>query len=161
PACDGTVLAGGAAKIYAGRPEARDLLPLPRRTGFAGCGCRVRIQAAAGGTSFVRGLERPMNQIDLNGQVAVITGGAQGIGFAIASRLVKSGAKVSLWDMRDDVLKQAVAELGAAASSQMVNIADYDQVANAVAETEKLLGRIDILVNSAGIAGKNAPLDEY
>jgi 3-oxoacyl-[acyl-carrier protein] reductase len=102
-----------------------------------------------------------MNQIDLNGQVAVITGGAQGIGFAIAKRLVASGAKVSLWDMNADLLKGAVAELGAAASSIVVNIADYDAIAAAVAKVEAELGKLDILVNSAGIAGKNAPLDEY
>jgi 3-oxoacyl-[acyl-carrier protein] reductase len=102
-----------------------------------------------------------MNQIDLNGQVAVVTGGAQGIGFAIAARLVKSGAKVSLWDMNADLLAKAKAELGDAASTAIVNIADYDAVAKATADVEKALGRIDILVNSAGIAGKNAPLDEY
>jgi NAD(P)-dependent dehydrogenase (short-subunit alcohol dehydrogenase family) len=102
-----------------------------------------------------------MNQIDLNGQVAVVTGGAQGIGFAIAARLVKSGAKVSLWDMNADLLAKAKAELGDAASTAVVNIADYDAVAKATADVEKALGKIDILVNSAGIAGKNAPLDEY
>ncbi|RYE77272.1 MAG: SDR family oxidoreductase [Hyphomicrobiales bacterium] len=102
-----------------------------------------------------------MNQIDLNGQVAVITGGAQGIGFAIAKRFVASGAKVCLWDMNAGLLDSATAELGAAASSVTVNVANYDEVAAAVAETEKTLGRIDILVHSAGIAGKNAPLDEY
>jgi NAD(P)-dependent dehydrogenase (short-subunit alcohol dehydrogenase family) len=102
-----------------------------------------------------------MNQIDLNGQVAVITGGAQGIGFAIARRLVASGAKVCLWDMNAELLESAKAELGAAASSATVNVANYDQVAAAVTETEKTLGSLDILVHSAGIAGKNAPLDEY
>ena len=102
-----------------------------------------------------------MNQIDLNGQVAVITGGAQGIGFAIARRLVASGAKVSLWDMNADLLASAKAELGAAASSVTVNVANYDQVAASVTEVEKTLGSLDILVHSAGIAGKNAPLDEY
>ena len=102
-----------------------------------------------------------MNQIDLNGQVAVITGGAQGIGFAIASRLVKSGAKVSLWDMNADLLAKAKAELGEAASTIEVNITNYDAVAAAVAEVESKLGKLDILVHSAGIAGKNAPLDEY
>ncbi|HEY9009426.1 MAG TPA: SDR family NAD(P)-dependent oxidoreductase [Devosia sp.] len=102
-----------------------------------------------------------MNQIDLNGQVAVITGGAQGIGFAIAKRLVASGAKVSLWDMRDDLLATAVAELGDAASSVAVNITDYDAVKDAVAKVEGDFGKLDILVHSAGIAGKNAPLDEY
>jgi 3-oxoacyl-[acyl-carrier protein] reductase len=102
-----------------------------------------------------------MNQIDLNGQVAVITGGAQGIGFAIARRLVASGAHVSLWDMNGELLDKAVAELGSAATSISVNIANYDAVSAAVAEVEKSRGSLDILVHSAGIAGKNAPLDEY
>src|SRR5688572_29287137 len=102
-----------------------------------------------------------MNQIDLNGQVAVITGGAQGIGFAIAKRLVASGAKVSLWDMNAELLASAKAELGAAASTIAVNITSYEAIAAAVAEVEKSLGKLDILVNSAGIAGKNAPLDAY
>ncbi|HEV7277332.1 MAG TPA: SDR family NAD(P)-dependent oxidoreductase [Devosiaceae bacterium] len=102
-----------------------------------------------------------MNQIDLDGRMAVITGGAQGIGFAIAARLVKSGAKVSLWDMNAELLQKAKGELGEAATTVEVNIADYDAVAKAVETTEQALGRIDILVHSAGIAGKNAPLDEY
>jgi 3-oxoacyl-[acyl-carrier protein] reductase len=102
-----------------------------------------------------------MNAIDLKGRVAVITGGAQGIGFAVAQRLVASGAKVSLWDMNAAILAEAKAALGEAASTVQVNITEYDAVAAAVAETEQALGKIDILVNSAGIAGKNAPLDEY
>jgi 2-dehydro-3-deoxy-L-rhamnonate dehydrogenase (NAD+) len=102
-----------------------------------------------------------MNQIDLDGRMAVITGGAQGIGFAIAARLVKSGARVSLWDMNAELLQKAQADLGEAATTVEVNIADYDAVARAVDATEQALGRIDILVHSAGIAGKNAPLDEY
>ena len=102
-----------------------------------------------------------MNKIDLDGQVAVVTGGAQGIGFAIARRLIDSGARVSLWDMNAEVLAAAKAELGDSASTVAVNVTSYDAVAAAVAETETKLGRIDILVHSAGIAGKNAPLDEY
>jgi 3-oxoacyl-[acyl-carrier protein] reductase len=102
-----------------------------------------------------------MNQIDLNGQAAVITGGAQGIGFAIARRLVASGARVTLWDVNGELLDAAARELGAAASGVTVDITDYAAVEAAVAETERRLGRIDILVHSAGIAGKNAPLDEY
>jgi 3-oxoacyl-[acyl-carrier protein] reductase len=102
-----------------------------------------------------------MNTIDLNGNVAVVTGGAQGIGFAIAKRLVASGAKVSLWDMNEQLLAQAAAELGAAASTVAVNITDYETVAGAVRTVESALGRIDIVINSAGIAGSNAPLDEY
>ena len=102
-----------------------------------------------------------MNRIDLEGRVAVVTGGAQGIGFAVAERLVASGARVSLWDMNADMLRSASATLGDAASSVTVEITDYDAVAAAVASVEKSLGRVDILVHSAGIAGKNAPLDEY
>jgi NAD(P)-dependent dehydrogenase (short-subunit alcohol dehydrogenase family) len=102
-----------------------------------------------------------VNAIDLADRVAVITGGAQGIGFATARRLVQSGARVSLWDLRKDLLDQAVVALGPAASAIEVNISDYDSVAAAAAQVEKSFGRLDILVNSAGIAGKNAPLEEY
>jgi 3-oxoacyl-[acyl-carrier protein] reductase len=102
-----------------------------------------------------------MNQIDLNGQVAVITGGAQGIGFAIAKRLIASGAKVCLWDMNAAVLDTAKTDLGAAASGIAVNITDPEAVKAAAAEVEGAHGKIDILVHSAGIAGKNMPLEEY
>ena len=102
-----------------------------------------------------------MNTIDLADRVAVVTGGAQGIGFAVARRLIQSGARVSLWDLRKDLLEEAVVALGPAASAIEVNIADYDSVAAAAAQVEKGFGRLDIQVNSAGIAGKNAPLDEY
>jgi 3-oxoacyl-[acyl-carrier protein] reductase len=102
-----------------------------------------------------------MNKIDLNDEVAVVTGGAQGIGFAVAQRLVVSGAKVSLWDMDAARLAEAQAQLGDAASVVALNITNYDAVAAAVAEVEGKYGRLDILVHSAGIAGKNAPLDEY
>jgi NAD(P)-dependent dehydrogenase (short-subunit alcohol dehydrogenase family) len=102
-----------------------------------------------------------MNRIDLEGKVAVVTGGAQGIGFAIARRIAASGARVSLWDLNAELLDAAVKDLGEAASSVTVNIADPDAVAGAAAEVETKLGSLDILVHSAGIAGKNAPLDEY
>lgn len=102
-----------------------------------------------------------MNQIDLAGQTAVITGGAQGFGLAVARRLVASGAKVSLWDLDAAALGKAKALLGDAASSVVVNITDYDALAAAHAAVEKSVGPVSILVNSAGIAGKNFPLDEY
>lgn len=102
-----------------------------------------------------------MNQIDLKDRVAVVTGGAQGIGLAIARRLLASGATVSLWDMNEELLEKAVLELGAGSSAITVDVTDYDRVAKAVAEVEASHGRLDILVHSAGIAGKNAPLDEY
>ena len=102
-----------------------------------------------------------MNQIDLNGKIAVVTGGAQGIGLAVARRLIASGATVSLWDMNAELLDSAVVSLGAGASAIPVNITDYAAVAAATAAVEGTLGSLDILVHSAGIAGKNAPMDEY
>jgi len=102
-----------------------------------------------------------MNAIDLTDRVAVVTGGAQGIGFAVARRLVQSGAKVSLWDLRKDLLDQAIDALGAAASAIEVDISNYASVEAAAVRVEKEFGKLDILVNSAGIAGKNAPLEEY
>jgi 3-oxoacyl-[acyl-carrier protein] reductase len=102
-----------------------------------------------------------MNQIDLVGRIAVVTGGAQGLGFAIARRLVASGAQVSLWDLNARLLADAQKELGDAASTIEVNIADYEAVAAATAQVETAFGSLDILVHSAGIAGRNAPLEEY
>jgi 2-dehydro-3-deoxy-L-rhamnonate dehydrogenase (NAD+) len=139
-------------RCYSQLPRARRLNP---------AGSRVPDALEPQQPKSLNGGRKHMNQIDLNGQVAVITGGAQGIGFAIAKRFIASGAKVVLWDMNADLLNTATSELGAAASSVTVNVANYDQVAGAVVETEKAQGRIDILVHSAGIAGKNAPLDEY
>jgi 3-oxoacyl-[acyl-carrier protein] reductase len=102
-----------------------------------------------------------MNNIDLNGQVAVVTGGAQGIGFAIAQRLIASGAKVSLWDMNAAVLETAVKALGASSSSKVVDITDLDALRRVHAEVEAEVGPVSILVNSAGIAGSNATLEDY
>ncbi len=102
-----------------------------------------------------------MNQIDLAGQVAVITGGAQGFGLATAKRLIASGARVSLWDRDAEALAKAKALLGADASSETVDITDFDGLTTAHANVEKSVGPVSILVNSAGIAGKNYPLDEY
>jgi len=102
-----------------------------------------------------------MNQIDLNGQVAVVTGGAQGIGFAVAQRLVASGAEVSLWDLSAEMPTKAVADLGPAASAVQVDIIDYDVIAAAIAPVEAELSSPDILVNSAGVAGPNFTLDEF
>jgi 2-dehydro-3-deoxy-L-rhamnonate dehydrogenase (NAD+) len=102
-----------------------------------------------------------MNKIDLDGQIAVVTGGAQGIGLAVAHRLLQSGAIVSLWDRRDDLLQKAVEALGQGASSIAVDISDPAAVQAAADKVQADLGSLDILVNSAGIAGKNAPLDQY
>ena len=98
-----------------------------------------------------------MNKIDLAGQVAVVTGGAQGLGFAIARRLIASGAKVSLWDMDADAAATAVAALGERRSSpgRRHHRSGWPRPCpSAPVETE--VGPVSILVNSAGIAGKNA-----
>jgi len=102
-----------------------------------------------------------MNKIDLQGQNAVVTGGAQGLGFAMAQRFVASGATVSLWDRDGDLLKKAVADLGDAASSETVDVTDPDALVAAHKSAEKANGPVSILVNSAGIAGPIASLDEY
>src|SRR5947208_11746227 len=102
-----------------------------------------------------------LNQIDLAGQHAVVTGGAQGIGFAIAKRLTASGASVTLWDLDVEVLQKARDALGGSTGTQTVDIADADAVVAALARTEAEGGPVSICVNSAGIAGPAAPLDAY
>src|SRR5690606_765834 len=102
-----------------------------------------------------------MNKIDLEGQVAVVTGGAQGLGFAIAHRLLASGARVSLWDRDGAVLERAVAALGTGVGQQVVDVTDLAGLERAHAATEAEAGPVSILVHSAGIAGNNATLDAY
>jgi 2-dehydro-3-deoxy-L-rhamnonate dehydrogenase (NAD+) len=103
-----------------------------------------------------------MNQIDLSGRVAVITGGAQGIGYAVAQRMLQSGARVVLWDIDAERLAQAETTLAKSAptgavTSAIVELTMPADIAAATAEAVKAHGRIDILVNNAGITGGNAP----
>jgi len=96
-----------------------------------------------------------MNKIDLIGKKAVVTGGARGIGYAIAERLLISGAECSLWDRDADELKSAAKKLSADGEVHTVRV-EIDKpasVARAVKKTVGALGTIDILVNNAGIAG--------
>ena len=99
-----------------------------------------------------------MNQIDLNKRVAVVTGGAQGIGLAIAQRLLRSGASVALWDMDGAKLAEAKTALGTLGhvSTHVVELTSEAAVAATTQETIQALGQIDILVNNAGITGGNA-----
>ena len=104
------------------------------------------------------GAERPqVNRIDLEGRVAVVTGGAQGLGFAIAERLLRSGARVVLWDIDGARLEAACATLTAAGpvSGDRVELTDDEAVGAATARALAAAGRVDILVNNAGITGGN------
>jgi 3-oxoacyl-[acyl-carrier protein] reductase len=98
-----------------------------------------------------------MNQIDLLGRVAVVTGGAQGIGYAICERFLKSGATVVIWDVDAERMHPALAALAALGpvSAQQVELTDDAAVAAATAQLATKAGRIDILVNNAGITGGN------
>jgi 2-dehydro-3-deoxy-L-rhamnonate dehydrogenase (NAD+) len=100
-----------------------------------------------------------MNQINLKGRVAVITGGAQGIGYAAAERMLSSGASVVLWDIDAARLNDAETTLGklGKVSASVVELSMEADIAAATADAVKAHGRIDILVNNAGITGGNAP----
>lgn len=103
-----------------------------------------------------------MNQIQLNGRVAVITGGARGIGEAIARRMLASGAEVVLWDQDAERLAQTTEALQAAHPARRVlgralDLSEATAVDAAAAEVVAVLGRLDILVNNAGITGGNGP----
>jgi 3-oxoacyl-[acyl-carrier protein] reductase len=102
-----------------------------------------------------------MNQLDFNGRVAVITGGAAGIGLAAAGRIATSGGQVVLWDRDATALASARGALGAACSVRALDIADADAVAEAAAAACRECGHIDVLVCSAGITGPNTALAEY
>src|SRR5689334_20306080 len=101
-----------------------------------------------------------MNEIDLKGQVAVVTGGAQGIGLAVAQRLRASGARLALWDVDEARMQQAVEALGGRdhALAVTTDITVLASVEAAAARTRQAFGETQILVHSAGIAGMNAPL---
>ena len=104
-----------------------------------------------------------MNQIDLKKRKAVITGGAQGIGLAIAVRLLESGASVSLWDRDESLLMETSDSLSSKGKVELVviEVTDLESVRNAAEKTKELLGAIEILVCNAGIAGPTAKIWEY
>lgn len=104
-----------------------------------------------------------MNQLDLKGRNGIVTGGARGIGFAISTRLLQSGARVCLWDRDADALQDAqqkLAQLGPV-STQTVDLTNAEAVTAAAAATKLEFGSIELLVNNAGIAGVNGKLWEY
>ncbi len=96
-----------------------------------------------------------------NDQTAVITGGAQGIGGAVAEELAKAGVRVALWDMDESLASQKAESIGGGAIAVSADVSDWSSVEQAIARTEEAFGRVDIMVNSAGIAGSNGPLADY
>jgi 3-oxoacyl-[acyl-carrier protein] reductase len=109
-----------------------------------------------------------VHQFDLNGRRAVITGGAEGFGRAVAERFLASGAKVSLWDRNADLLAKTARELGAAGTvhTAAVDISSYNSVEAATTATREAFSGIDILIANAGIAGATTstwtyPIDDW
>ena len=104
-----------------------------------------------------------MNAIDLKGRNAVVTGGAQGIGRAIAERLLGSGAAVALWDRDAALLAETARELASRGevSTATVDVTDAEAVVGAFASTVERHGAVDVMVNNAGIAGPTMPSWEY
>ncbi|MEI7536732.1 MAG: SDR family NAD(P)-dependent oxidoreductase [Comamonadaceae bacterium] len=102
-----------------------------------------------------------MNQLDLAGRHAVITGGATGLGFAIAKRFLASGGSVTLWDLNRDLLSSAAAELGSGVHTLHVDVAQHPNVVSAVQQTLAEVAAIDVLVNCAGITGPNVKVWDY
>ena len=99
-----------------------------------------------------------MNNINLKNKVAVVTGGAQGFGLAIAKRFLVSGAQVVIWDIDEKILL-SVEEKNI--TKIIVDVTNFQKIEEATKETLSLLGRIDILVNNAGIAGPSYTTWEY
>ena len=99
-----------------------------------------------------------MNNIDLNDKVAVVTGGAQGFGLAIAKRISESGANVVIWDKNEEILKQVKLRNS---FNLTVDVTSFENVSKAVETTLNQYRKIDILVNNAGIAGPSFKTWEY
>jgi 2-dehydro-3-deoxy-L-rhamnonate dehydrogenase (NAD+) len=102
-----------------------------------------------------------MNQLDMKGRTAVVTGGAAGIGLAIAQRLVQSGANVSLWDRDGKALTESASALGANVHTAKLDVSQEASVAAALAATLERFPKIDALICSAGITGPNTTVEKY
>jgi len=103
-----------------------------------------------------------MINFDLSNRVAIVTGGAQGFGFAITERFFNSGVKVIIWDIDKEAAEQSVGKLNSNdCSYQIVDVTNIDEIKNNLNEIEKKFGKIDIFINNAGIAGKNTTVAEY
>ncbi len=102
-----------------------------------------------------------MNQLDMKGKCAVVTGGAAGIGFAIAQRLAQSGARVSLWDRDARALGEAAKAIGPGTHTATLDVSSEADVDRALREAIAALGKAEVLVCSAGITGPNLATWDY
>ena len=103
-----------------------------------------------------------MINFNLNNRVAIITGGAQGFGYAITERFIKSGAKVIIWDIDENEAKKALEKISSnELSYQIVDVSNFETVNQNLLETEKKFGKIDIFINNAGMAGMNTTVAKY
>ena len=99
--------------------------------------------------------------MDFSGQVAVVTGGAQGIGRAVCEELQKGGARIVIWDNDAELAAKTASEISGDTRAFAVDISDWNSVSDARDATLEAAGRIDIVVNSAGVAGRNATVEDY
>ena len=103
-----------------------------------------------------------MIKYDLNNRVAVVTGGAQGFGFAITERFIQAGAKVIIWDIEEKSAKEAVEKIKSEnVSYQIVDVTNFESVNKNLNRVAENFGKIDIFINNAGIAGMNTTVAEY
>ena len=103
-----------------------------------------------------------MIKFDLTDRVAIITGGAQGFGYAISERFIKSGAKVVIWDIDKTAAEEAIKKLNTKnAFYKLVDVNKFEEIENNLSKIENELGKIDIFVNNAGIAGMNTTVSNY
>ncbi|WP_439532165.1 SDR family NAD(P)-dependent oxidoreductase [Polymorphobacter sp.] len=102
----------------------------------------------------------PDRSLRFAGRTAIITGGASGLGRATAQRIIAEGGQVVLWDRNAAMLDEAMAEVGAS-HVVALDVADHDAVAEAARASQTVLGRVDILVNSAGITGPSVPVVQF
>ncbi len=103
-----------------------------------------------------------MIKFDLSKKIAVITGGAQGFGLAITERFIQSGAEVIIWDIDEKAAKKALEKINSSnLSYQLVDVINYENIEKNLKLIESKLGKIDIFINNAGIAGMNTTVVEY
>ena len=103
-----------------------------------------------------------MINFNLNKRIAIVTGGAQGFGYAITERFIKSGAKVIIWDVDENEAKKALEKISSKnLDYQIVDVSNFEIVEKKLLETEKKFGKIDIFINNAGMAGMNTTVAKY